>query len=195
MNTKPFAVDRLGILIDVFQRGRAALGDGAEGFFGDRGQSTLLIAHRGIVVELSAEQADVPLPPADAFEQLVGHFFRAGAAGEQVFGAKNLRSLRKNGGSAAGDNHVGCVAEGRVGRDSRVAIRSAAVGSQHDFAGRDRLAPHVIDTRQQLGDAADAHFDGFGRAPQFLHDQHGGAAARTLPVRLIARVPGLGSGG
>ena len=77
----------LGVFIDLGHGGGAGFGDGAERFFVDRRQAAFLVAERGIVVDLDAEQAGVPQPPLDALDELLGDGGARGPPREQVLGA------------------------------------------------------------------------------------------------------------
>src|SRR5207244_516120 len=81
---------RLGVADDVDHRRAAGFGDGAEGLFVNGGEAALLVADAGIVVDLGAKDAGVPLPPLDAFDEFFADGFRDGPPRQQVFGPVNL---------------------------------------------------------------------------------------------------------
>ena len=139
---------RVGIVIDGIERRRAALGRRAERLLEDRRQPAELVAGRGIVVHLHVVAGGVVLPPVDDLDELLAHFPVLRAAGEQVLGAVDLRRLREDRRAAMPDQDVGRDAERRIGGDAGIAVRAAALQRQHQFRGRQRLAPRVVDDRQ-----------------------------------------------
>ena len=87
---------RLGVADDIDQGGAASLGDGAERLFVDGGQAAFLVAGGGIVVDLGAENAGVPFPPFDAFDQLFADCAADGPARQQMFRAVDLRRFAQD---------------------------------------------------------------------------------------------------
>ena len=67
---------------------------------------------------------------------------------------------------------IGRIAQRRVRRDARIAVRPAALQRQHQFACRRRLAPCPVDHRQHRLHRLDAGLDGLFRPAHFL-DGHG----------------------
>src|SRR5262249_54264918 len=131
----------------------------AEGFFEDRGEAALLVADRGVVVDLGAEDARVPLPPLDALDELFADGPANGAARQEMLGTVDLRGLTQDAGAALGDEEIAGDTEGGVGGDAAVAVGAAAVGAEDEPAGGQLRALHVIDARQKVGDGADAGID------------------------------------
>ena len=70
------------------------------------------------------------------------------------------------------DQEVGRGTERRVRRDARVAVGTAALHGEHEFAGRDRLPLHVRRLRQHLLERGGAGLDRPPGAAEFL-DGHG----------------------
>src|SRR5262249_35503049 len=129
---KAFCFDRLGVVNDVHHGGATALGDGAEGLLVDRREAAVLVAGRGVVVDLGAEDARVPFPPLDALDKLFADGPADRAAREEVLGPVNLRRFADDAGAALGDEQIAGDAEGGVGSDAAVAVRAAAVRAEHD---------------------------------------------------------------
>ena len=65
---------------------------------------------------------------------------------------------------------------------ARVAVGSAAIGSQDQLAGRNRLAANVVHPRQHLGDHLHGGVDRFLRAALILHAQDQRPAAGASPA-------------
>ena len=123
--------DCLSILQHRHERGLAAFGHGAEALFEDGGQAALFVAGRGVVTHRGSVFPGVVFPPANSFEQRIGHLAAHRATGEQVFGPINLGSLGQDRCAAVADNLVGSPSQGRVGGDTAVAIGATAV-QRHD---------------------------------------------------------------
>ena len=140
--------DRLGIVQHRHERGLAAFGHGAEALFEDGGQAALFVAGRGVVTHRGSVFPGVVFPPANPFEQRIGHLAAHRATGEQVFGPINLRSLGQDRCAAVADNLVGSPSQGRVGGDTAVAIGATAV-QRHDESTQGLCgSPLGIDRRQ-----------------------------------------------
>ena len=138
---------RLGVVVDVIERGRAALRGGAERFLENGRQSAGLVAGRGIVVHFAAAARAIILPPMDSLDQLAADLRRRRAARQQMFGAVDLRRLREDRRAAVAHQNVGGGAERRIGGDPRIAVRAATLKREREFArrrrrraGRDRAA-------------------------------------------------------
>ena len=144
------ALHRLGVVDHIDQGRAAALGDGAERLLVDGRQAAFLVAGRGIVVDLGAEDAGVPLPPLDALDQLFADRAADGAARQQMLGAVDLGRFAEDAGAALGDEQIGGDAEGGVGGDAAVAVGAAAVGAE------DRCLSAGSCVRRDVVDAAAA---------------------------------------
>ena len=137
--------DLLGIAEDAVERRLAALGDGAERLFEDRGQPAALVAGRGIVVDRSAMLGDMILPPLYVAVELGGDLRRRRAIGEQMLGAVDFRGFRQNADAADAGQNIDGRAQRRIGGDAGHAVRAAALQADDDLADRDRLALQVAD--------------------------------------------------
>ena len=84
------------------------------------------------------------MPPLNSFQQLAADLFRNGATSQQMLGAEDLRCFGQDGGSALGYDMITGESDGRIGRDARVAIGTAAFGGHDQLVGRNgfRVARH-----------------------------------------------------
>src|SRR5262249_16041421 len=91
-------LNRLGVFGDSAQRGRAAVGGGAQRLLQNGGEAAGLVAGRRVVVHLASIALGVFLPPANALHQFLADRAVDGTAGEQVLGAIDLRRLGEHAG-------------------------------------------------------------------------------------------------
>ena len=163
--------DRLGVFVDFVQRRRAALRRRAQRFFEDGRQPAGLVAGRGIVVHFAAVARAIVLPPTDALDQLVADLRRRGAPGQQMLGAIDLRRLGKNRRAAVAHQDVDRGAERRIGGDAGIAVRTAALQRQRQFARRRRRPLGAVEGGQHGADVLDASRDRLARAAGRLDRQ------------------------
>ena len=135
-------MDGLGVEVDLVEIGGASFGDGAEGLFEDGGEAAGLVAGLGVVVDGAFVAGGVLLPPVDAVDEALGDLGRGGAAGEEVFGAVDLRGFGEDGGATVADEDVDGCAEGGVGADAGVGVGASALEAEDEFGCGDlvRLA-------------------------------------------------------
>ena len=133
--------DPLGVIVDVHQRRRAALGDGAERLLQDVAEAALLVAGARVVVEAALEAVQVALVLPDeasssfsATSRLRARFTSRCSA-PKISGVSARTDVPPNLGQ-----HVRAVAQGRIGGDAGKGIRSAAVEAQDEFRNRDNLS-------------------------------------------------------
>jgi len=125
-------------------------------------------------------------PPLQFVEQLARHGFGLGTFGEELLGSVQLGGLGQDRNASACDDPIGSDPQGRISRDSGVAVGATTLRRQNKLAGRDGRSPQRIDLRQQFADELNAAADGGSRAAGILNRQH----RDILDMRLaIGRVP------
>ena len=140
----------------------------------------------------------VLFPPPDAVDQSLADIGRAGAAGEQMLGTIDLGRFGKNRGATGGDQSIAGHTECRVGGDTGVGVRAAALRAQYQLRGRNGFATHVVDAGEHFPHAVDGRFDRAGDAAQILNIQRlwtrGGAGTVDLDKLLVIDEVGQGTG-
>ena len=121
---------RRRIFVNRTQRAGAALGDGAERFFQNRGDAAVPIAGRRIVVERAAVPPRVVPPPIQQFDQPRRHRGIRRAVEQQAFSAVDFRGLGKNDGAAFGHQLIGGEPDGGVCRDGWKTRRTRRIACQ-----------------------------------------------------------------
>src|SRR6185437_16159434 len=163
--------DRLGVFVNFVECGRPALRRRAERFLENGGEAPGLVAGRGVVVHLPAVAVTILLPPADALDKLLADFRGRGAPGQKMLGAVDFGGLGQDRGAAVAHQDVGRGAERRIGGDTRVAVRAAALKSEGELARRGRRPLGAVERGQHGADALDPDSDGLAGAPGRL-DRH-----------------------
>ena len=127
---------------------------------------------------------DVILPPVDHIDQPVGDIAVHRAAGQQMLGAVDFGCLGEHPGAAMAHQQIDGGAQGRVRRDPRIGVGTAAFEAQDQFAGGHGLAPGAVDFGQHLVDPRAGRLDG-GLGAAGILDGHGmrrGAQAGPLGI-------------
>ena len=68
----------------------------AKRFLDNVGQAAVLVSRRGVIVEASAEPAEVALVPSNEFEKLLRDVAILRAANQDLLSAKDFRCLRQH---------------------------------------------------------------------------------------------------
>ena len=108
------------------------------------------------------------LPPLDTLDQFFTYFAPHGTARQQVFGAIDFRGFAQDGRAAVRHQQIYRRAQCRVGTDTGVTVRAAALQSDGDVCGAAGFAPDRVGLGQHVLDQRNAFGDGFGCAARVL---------------------------
>ena len=174
----------LRVTVDVDQRRRTALRNGAERLFQDSAQAAGHVPRRGIVVHLRAIGPGIRLPPLQAVDQLPANRLADRPSRQQVLRPVDFRCFCEDCRTPVCHEQVHGVAHGGIGRNARITVTATALQSHHQLTDGNPDTLPGIDRGQHILELGHAPFDRFPGTAQGL-DGGGPKCAGSFEILVL----------